>query len=112
MSTLADEDEHSRPKKVARINKGSTEKAELLALFESKRWLLLPKKDPDLNALMLRHGFNRSQISRHFLIWRRIGESAGVTLPVLSIAAIEASLQDRSDDAQTLIASTLASYDR
>jgi hypothetical protein len=114
MSTPADVDEvveeHSRPKKVTRINKGSKEKAELLALFESKRWLLLPLKDPDLDALMLLRGYNRGQISRPFLVWRRLGDNAILTLSVLSIDAYKQSLEDRSDNAPELIKSTLATH--
>jgi hypothetical protein len=54
---------------VPSIKKGSTEQAQIVELFERKKWRLLPRKDKELDALMSCQGFTRTQISRQFLIW-------------------------------------------
>jgi hypothetical protein len=90
---------------MVRINKGSTEQAEIYALFESKGWLLVPRTETDseLKALISFYGFKRSQITRQFLVWRKMGGSASVNLPAQPIAEIKQSLEDRPLLLQSLL---------
>lgn len=57
------------------IREGSAEKAELIALFESKQWKKLPpeNKDAELEAILTKHGWNRTQLSRHLGFWKNLG---------------------------------------
>ena len=62
-------------KRAPAIREGSEEKKELLGLFARKKWISLPKtsNDRDLDSIMTKHGWKRSQVARQFGAWVRTG---------------------------------------
>jgi len=66
--------------KVSAIRAGTAEKKELIDLFKKKEWDSVPGRDSDLEALMSKHNWNRSQITRHFRIWYDLGDDSNRNL--------------------------------
>jgi hypothetical protein len=74
---MATDDECANPEqaKVTSIREGTPEKAELLKLFEVKKWDRAPpeNKDKELEALMQENKWNQSQSKCHLSIWKCLG---------------------------------------
>jgi hypothetical protein len=64
------------PVKVTPIRENTPEKAELNDLFETKKWGKLPpaNSDDDLEAILKKNNWNRSQLINHLRVWNRLGE--------------------------------------
>jgi hypothetical protein len=99
------------PPKTAPIRENTPEKKELLDLFKEKNWPRFPTKpDADLEDLMKRHNWNRTQVSRHFGIWLRLGRDSNKSID-RSKNEIIASLKEKCDSAEVLLERTFKSPD-
>ena len=63
------------PVKVTPVRENTPEKAELIDLFEAKKWGKLPPASSggDLEAILKKSSWSRSQLINHLRVWNRLG---------------------------------------
>lgn len=100
------------PVKVTPIRENTPEKAELIDLFETKKWGKLPpaNSDDDLEAILKKNNWNRSQLINHLRVWNRLGAN-GSKIIKRSKEEIVQSFQGNCDTAAEVLKKTWASRD-
>jgi hypothetical protein len=113
MATIALADAATEPKskKSNTIKNGSDEQKELFALFEEKGWLLLPKRNVELNKLLEDKCWSRNQLSRQFALWSSSGTLGSVEIKISGHVLLE-SLEDRCGTAESILTETKKKLER
>lgn len=100
----------SKPKTDS-IKSGSVGQQILFDLFEEKGWLLLPKRNDELNKLMKDNNWNRNQLSRQFSLWVSLG-TLGSAVVTITEELLFDSLDERCGTTESILDATKKALNR